>query len=86
MADNKDAIPYVCYYNGLSLLAAANPHDQNILGGFTLKKQLFMTQKKQKASECTNSLQQAFNQTDVESDSLMPNFNKYKANQFIDVF
>tara|TARA_B110000285_G_C15071106_1_gene588002 strand:+ start:1060 stop:1269 length:210 start_codon:yes stop_codon:yes gene_type:complete len=63
--ENKDAIPYVCYYNGLSLLNQQDFNPQaNLLLGFNMKKELFSNHSSEKTKECTKNLQQAFNKNE----------------------
>ena len=60
MKDNKDAIPYVCYYNGLALLNQ-NSNDfsaqTNLLQGFNMKKEVFTNHSNDKTKDCAKNLQ-----------------------------
>ena len=80
----KDITPYICFYNGLSLLNASQksfPSDVQLLEGFNLKKKFI----EQKASQvqCAKELKKSFKD---KMDAILPIQSKYSENSYINIY
>ena len=83
LAAEKEISPYICFYNGLSLLSTNQtgvPSDVQLLEGFQLKKKF--TQSKP-SGHCSKELRKTFAQ---KTDALLPIQSKYSDNTYIDIY
>jgi hypothetical protein len=80
LKDDRDMIPYICFYDGLSLLKSTDEvQPEELISGFQQKKSFLKNHQ-----DCEATLKSEFAKPGL--DSLMPAQDKYQDNKYLDIY
>ena len=88
---DKDSLPLVCLYDGISLLQrlpSANEQPLDILGGFRTKSDFVSLTGGMSEQECHDDLRSTY-ETEIDGrllDGLLPHHEEWVGNKFLDVY